>query len=176
MQFRVRGNARARAAPLPARLRSVARIPPSAATRERTLTLDEYEDPKSHMMLMLLDAKRWREPVTETPKLGSVEIWNLVNLTEDTHPIHLHLVRFQILDRQLFDADEYRTSGTMNLVGKPVPPEPNEMGWKDTVRAAPGMITRIIARFDGYAGRYVWHCHVLEHAANEMMRPFEVIA
>jgi spore coat protein A len=114
--------------------------------------------------------------VTEKPELGSVEIWNLVNLTEDTHPIHVHLVRFQLLERQPFDADEYKTSGRMQLTGKPVPPSPGEAGWKDTVRADAGMITRIIVRFDGYAGRYVWHCHVLEHAANEMMRPFEVVA
>jgi spore coat protein A len=105
-----------------------------------------------------------------------VEVWSLLNLTDDSHPIHLHLVRFQILERQLFDADEYQTSGTMRWLGSPVPPAPNEAGWKDTVVAAPGMATRIIARFEGYTGRYVWHCHVLEHAANEMMRPFEVVA
>ena len=64
----------------------------------------------------------------------------------------------------------------MQTIGAPVPPEPGETGWKDTVRAEPGMITRIIARFDGYVGRYVWHCHLLEHAANEMMRPFDVVA
>ncbi len=126
-------------------------------------------------MLMLLDRKYWRDPVSEKPRLGTVEIWSLVNLTEDTHPSHLHLVRFQVLDRQLFDADEYQTSGTMRFVGEPIPPEPGETGWKDTVRVHPGTITRIAARFDGFAGRYVWHCHVLEHAANEMMRPFEVV-
>jgi spore coat protein A len=181
MQFRVRVPAEANAsaalaAKLPTKLRTIERLAPASATKTRLLTLNEYEDPKTHMMLMMLNGTRWREPVTENPRLGSTEIWSFVNLTEDTHPIHLHLVRFQVLDRQLFDADEYLTSGAMNLVGKPVPPEANEMGWKDTVRAAPGMITRIIAKFDGYAGRYVWHCHVLEHAANEMMRPFEVVA
>jgi spore coat protein A len=131
-------------------------------------------DPKTHTMLMLLNATRWREPVTEKPVLGTIEIWKFVNLTEDTHPIHLHLVRFQILDRQPFDADEYLTSGKMRLTARPVRPEPSESGWKDTVQAYPGMITRILVRFEGYAGRYVWHCHVLEHAANEMMRPFVV--
>jgi spore coat protein A len=124
---------------------------------------------------MLLNATRWHQPVTERPTLGSVEIWDLVNLTEDIHPVHLHLVRFQIAHRQPFDRDEYMTTGKMTLLGAPVPPAANEAGWKDTVRADPGMITRIIVRFDGYAGRYVWHCHVLEHAANEMMRPFEVV-
>ena len=152
------------------------KIPESAAVNTRTLTLNEYHDPKTNRMLMLLNAKRWHEPVTEKPELDSVEIWNLMNLTEDSHPIHLHLVRFQILDRQLFDADAYNTSGKLELVRAPVPPAANEAGWKDTVRVDPGTITRIIMRFEGYPGRYVWHCHLLEHAANEMMRPFEVVA
>ena len=179
MQIRV--GARSKAAKLPARalpktLRSIRRITESEAVVTRHLTLDEYDDPKTMRMLMLLDGKYWRDAVTEKPKLGTTEIWNLMNLTEDTHPIHLHLVRFQILDRQVFDADEYQTSGKLRLIGKRSLPEPGEDGWKDTVRAHPGSITRIAARFEGYAGRYVWHCHVLEHAANEMMRPFEVIA
>ncbi len=176
MQLRVAAGARAAEAALPARLRPLPRTPVTAAVKTRTLTLDEYQDPKTHRMLMLLNGTYWREPVSEQPELGSVEVWNLVNLTEDTHPIHLHLVRFQILNRQRFDADEYNTSGTMRLLGDPIAPDPNEAGWKDTVRAGPGLITRIITRFEGYAGRYVWHCHVLEHAANEMMRPFEVVA
>lgn len=175
MQFRVGPRAAGRSAPLPVALRPVAKIRESEAVRTRTLTLNEYMDPKTHTMLMLLNATRWHEPVTEKPVLGTVEIWNLMNLTEDTHPIHLHLVRFQVLDRQVFDSDGYPTTGRMKFVGNPVPPEPSEDGWKDTVQAHPGMITRIIVRFDGYVGRYVWHCHVLEHAANEMMRPFEVV-
>ncbi len=175
MQFRVGAKATSRSAPLPSTLRPMAKIRESEAVNTRTLTLNEYMDPKTHTMLMLLNATRWHAPVTEKPALGTVEIWNLVNLTEDTHPIHLHLVRFQILDRQAFDTDGYMTFGKMNRIGKPVPPEPGEEGWKDTVQAHPGMITRIIVRFEGYAGRYVWHCHLLEHAANEMMRPFEVV-
>jgi spore coat protein A len=176
MQLRVGAQSAQKDASVPRTLRPVAKIPESAATRTRTLTLNEYEDPKTHAMLMLLNATRWHQPVTERPALGSVEIWDLVNLTEDTHPVHLHLVRFQVVHRQAFDSDEYLTTGKMTLLGAPVPPAANEAGWKDTVRADSGMITRIIVRFDGYAGRYVWHCHVLEHAANEMMRPFEVVA
>jgi spore coat protein A len=114
-------------------------------------------------------------PVTENPKLNSVEIWNLVNVTDDAHPIHLHLVRFQILDRRRFDAFAYQYENVLRYRGGPIPPDPGEAGWKDTVRADPGMITRIIVRFEGYVGRYVWHCHILEHEDNEMMRPYEVI-
>ena len=176
MQLRVAPGPRRHEAPLPAALRRVARIPESAAAKSRTLTLNDYKDKARQRMIMLLNKSYWRDEVTEKPELDSVEIWSLMNLTDDTHPIHLHLVRFQVLDRQKFDADELKTSGHLEKVGAPVSPEPNEMGWKDTVRAYPGFITRIIARFEGYAGRYVWHCHVLEHAANEMMRPFEVVA
>jgi spore coat protein A len=175
LQFRVRRGSAGRSAPLPARLRPVAQVDESTAVKTRTLTLNQYRDPVTNGMLMLLNATRWAAAVTESAALDSVEIWSLVNLTEDVHPIHLHLVRFRILDRQAFDADEYLISGAMNLRADRVPPEPSEAGWKDTVRAEPSMITRILVRFEGYAGRYVWHCHVLEHAANEMMRPFEVV-
>jgi spore coat protein A len=142
--------------------------------KTRTLGLDEYQDPR-HGMLMLLGGARWHDPVTEKPVLDSTEIWELVNYTGDTHPIHLHLVRFQVLERQRFDIDAVRFENKMQHVGAPIPPDANELGWKDTVQAHPESITRIIVRFEDYAGRYVWHCHVLEHAANEMMRPFEVI-
>jgi spore coat protein A len=96
--------------------------------------------------------------------------------TDDAHPIHLHLVRFQILDRQSFDPIVHRRTGKVHFGGPPIPADPSEAGWKDTVRADPQMLTRIIVRFEGYTGRYVWHCHILEHEDNEMMRPYDVIA
>jgi len=113
--------------------------------------------------------------VTENPVLDSVEIWNLINLTNDDHPIHLHLVRFQILDRRGFDVAAYKSSGELRYVTPPLPPDPVEAGWKDTVRADHGMVTRIIIRFEGFTGRYVWHCHNLEHEDNQMMRPYAVL-
>jgi spore coat protein A len=115
-------------------------------------------------------------PVTENPILDSTEIWSLINLSDDSHPIHLHLVRFQVLDRRPFERSAYQLRGEIRFLGPPVPPDGNEMGWKDTVRADVGMITRIIIRFEGFTGRYVWHCHILEHEDNEMMRPFDVVA
>jgi len=126
---------------------------------------------------MLLNNAHWNMPVTENPSLNSVEIWNLMNVTEDAHPIHLHMVRFQILDRRRFDAFAYQNENNLlRYRGAAIAPEAQEAGWKDTVRADPGMVTRIIVRFDGYVGRYVWHCHILEHEDNEMMRPYDVIA
>jgi spore coat protein A len=85
------------------------------------------------------------------------------------------MVRFQILDRRRFDAFTYLNSGELRYTGPVTPPEAFEAGWKDTVRADPKMVTRIIVRFEGFAGRYVWHCHVLEHEDNEMMRPYDVV-
>ena len=127
-------------------------------------------------MRMLLNGMHWDMPISERPVLGSVEIWSFVNLTPDPHPIHLHLVRFRILDRREFDVDAYKKSKSLRLTGPAMPPDPNESGWKDTVRCPAKTVTRIIARFEGFTGRYVWHCHVLEHEDNEMMRPFEVIS
>jgi spore coat protein A len=161
---------------LPSSLRPVPKIPESAATQTRMLTLVEVDDMVQRPVTMLLNNVHWNMPVTENPVLDSIEIWNLINLTDDSHPIHLHLVRFQILDRRSFDVSAYWTTGKLKFFGPPIPPDPSEAGWKDTVRADPAMVTRIIIRFEGYTGRYVWHCHILEHEDNEMMRPYDVIA
>ena len=100
---------------------------------------------------------------------------DIPDVTDDSHPIHLHLVRFQILDRRRFDTFEFQASGNLRITGPAQPPAPEESGWKDTVRADPAMVTRIIIPFEGYPGRYVWHCHILEHEDNEMMRPYDVL-
>ncbi len=176
MQFRVSGEPAPGPRKLPGSLRPVEKIPRTAAVKTRALKLNEYMDPKTHAMVMLLNDAYWRDPVTEKPVLDTVEIWELVNFTEDTHPIHLHLVRFQLLDRQHFDVDAFNVEHKVKTLGAPILPEASEAGWKDTIQAYPGMITRIIIPFHGYPGRFVWHCHVLEHAANEMMRPFEVVS
>ncbi|MEJ2710413.1 MAG: multicopper oxidase domain-containing protein, partial [Anaerolineales bacterium] len=106
------------------------------------------------------DPLQWMDDITENPGLGSTEVWEIHNTTEDAHPIHLHLVQFQVVERE--DGD-----GNMRT------PEPWESGWKDTVIAYPGEITRIKATFD-IQGLYVWHCHIVEHEDNEMMRPYYV--
>lgn len=163
------------ASALPATLRPYAKTPESAAVQTRPLALLEQMTLKGESMLMLLNGAHWDMPVTENPALDSVEIWSFINTTDDTHPIHLHLVRFQILDRRRFDVFAYQNGGKLRYTGPVVPPSPSESGWKDTVRADSKMVTRIIVKFEGYAGRYVWHCHVLEHEDNEMMRPYEIV-
>lgn len=103
----------------------------------------------------------WADPITENPTVGSTEIWEIHNLTKDAHPIHIHEVQFQVLDRQKLPAGGRR------------PPEAWERGFKDTVLAYPQETTRVKVRF-GQTGRYMWHCHLLEHEDNEMMRPLRV--
>jgi spore coat protein A len=177
MEFRVSNATDLRdPSSLPASLRAVEATSEATAVETRRIPLLEFKSPNGDSMTMLLGGMHWNMPITEKPVIDTVEIWELINTTEDSHPIHLHLVRFQILDRRSFDEPLYYATRRIRYTGPVVPPEPFEAGWKDTVRAHSKMITRIIVRFEGYVGRYVWHCHLLEHEDNEMMRPFEVLA
>lgn len=123
----------------------------------------------------LLNNMMWDDPITEKPILGRIELWRLINAGRGIHPIHVHLVQFNILDRQPFDTVKYNSTGEIVFTGPAIPPDPNEIGWKDTIRANPGFITRIIMRFTGYVGLYVWHCHILEHEDYDMMRPIKTL-
>ena len=174
MQFRVGNERVSDPSQLPKSLGAVERIAEQQAIRTRAMTLDEFDADNGMAMTMLLNRKHWADPVTEQVKLNSVEIWELANLTQDTHPIHLHMVRFQVLDRRSFSVDDYLATNKLPLryTDKAQPPAAHEMGWKDVVQCPPETVTRILIPFQGYAGRYVWHCHVLEHEANDMMRPY----
>jgi spore coat protein A len=176
LEFRVRDRGRADASALPATLRKVPRIDPATAVQHRLLTVGEQDDASGNPMMMMLDGKMWSDPVTEKPKQGTIETWSFVNITGDAHPIHLHLVRFQVIDRRPFDLFAWNAGRKIKYTGPAQPPEPHEAGWKDTVRADPGMVTRIAMRFEGEPGRYVWHCHYLEHEDNEMMRPYQLLS
>jgi FtsP/CotA-like multicopper oxidase with cupredoxin domain len=160
---------------------------------------------------VLLNAREWDTDDIERPRVNTLECWEIVNLTADTHPIHLHLVQFRVVDRQPFNVDAYMqdvfgvteltndevetVTGSFPsphdyLTGPPVGPTATEHGWKDTVQAHPGMVTRILVPFGPdagpgvpfgqhvttpFTGRYVWHCHILDHEDNEMMLPYEVV-
>ncbi|WP_345023057.1 multicopper oxidase [Actinomadura keratinilytica] len=148
--------------------------PLGAARRTRRLSLSEADSarlkgvgPRAAFLGTLDRAGRpvpltWDAPVTEDPVAGTTEIWEIHNTTPDAHPIHIHEVHFQVVDRQ-------RTGRRARA------PEAWERGPKDTVLALPNEITRVKARFDR-AGRFVWHCHLLEHEDNEMMRPYLIRA
>jgi spore coat protein A len=213
MQFTVISGTPVTPPTLPTTLLTMPVLTPDSPSRIMTLTevmgmLGPVE--------ILLDGQKWSATISETPRVGSTEDWIIVNPTADTHPIHLHLVQFQVVSRQMFKVNKYTkdwmalngmpplTSPTVNvpsltpyLTGKVQPPAANELGWKDTVQVPTGMVTIIRVRFapldapisgpgtpapgtnlypfdPTFGPGYVWHCHILDHEDNEMMRPFLV--
>jgi FtsP/CotA-like multicopper oxidase with cupredoxin domain len=171
--------------------------------KTRWLTLQEVMGAAGPVEI-LLDGQKWSAPISENPVGGSTEEWVIVNPTADTHPIHLHLVQFQLVSRQPFQVKKFQTNWTalngmaplMNptipvdptpyLQGKPQAPAANEKGWKDTIQMRPGEVTTIRVRFTAQDGSaytfdpktapgYVWHCHIIDHEDNEMMRPYLVM-
>jgi FtsP/CotA-like multicopper oxidase with cupredoxin domain len=149
--------------PTALRLPNRNRVNPEAARRTREVTMgmrmDEYG-----LMVHDLNGKAWGDGIDVKPQLGSTEIWELENETNHTHPIHLHLVEFEVLERDRGD-DQHA----------PRPPLPNERGGKDVVRVDPGETVRIAAKFGDFTGQFPFHCHILEHEEHDMMRSFEVV-
>jgi spore coat protein A, manganese oxidase len=116
----------------------------------------------------------WMDPVTENPAVGDTEVWEFYNATADAHPMHIHEVAFQVVNREGLAVDENgEVIRPIQLTGNVTPPEPWENGWKDTVVAYPGQVTRLRLRFVN-PGQFVWHCHIVEHEDNEMMRPYRI--
>jgi spore coat protein A, manganese oxidase len=175
--------------PLPVPL-GVTALPPGVPVRQ--LTLNEAFDLHGRLAQLLgtnvpvagAYGRAYMDASTENVTAGSMEVWQIANLTADTHPIHFHLVNVQVISRQPFS--NYR-NGVPNLTGAPLPPAADERGWKETVRMNPGEVTTVIMRFDlpsvpfavppsprtgGH--EYVWHCHILEHEEHDMMRPLIV--
>ncbi|MFA9423599.1 MAG: multicopper oxidase family protein [Sedimentibacter sp.] len=180
---------------------------------KKTFTLNVVKQTSGRAPKLLLNGQKWGSPVTESPIVGSTVEWEIVNLTTDAHPIHVHLIQFLIANRQDFDKTNYEDEWIqLNgkpplfhptitlpvepfLTGNPIDPSLNERGWKDTVLALPGKVTRLKLRFapqdaepnkvkpgvnlfpfDPTIGPgYVWHCHILDHVDNEMIRPIIVI-
>jgi spore coat protein A, manganese oxidase len=187
--------------------------PTQTITRTRSLTLNENFDKYGRLQQMLgttvLQSNgTYGQPLlntpTEKPKAGTTEIWEIYNLTGDTHPIHFHLVNVQVLSRQPFVVK----FGRFTKMGQAAPPYPDERGWKETVRMNPGEVTRVAMTFtlppnppnvtakpgppptgnynllsprildsngQPIGYEYVWHCHILEHEEHDMMRPLVVI-
>jgi len=123
-------------------------------------------------------ATRFNDAATWFVELGATEVWKVLNLTEDTHPFHVHLVQFRLLGRDRYDSHGFDgatdTAATATFTA-PGTIDDNETGWKDTVRVNPGELVAISARFDGFTGRYMYHCHLLEHEDHDMMRPYVVV-
>jgi spore coat protein A, manganese oxidase len=213
MQFTVNNGTPVHPLPLPSSLNNIPVLTPDSPAR--TLVLYEVESSIGEPLMVTLQGQSFDSPVSETPRVGSTEDWMFVDITGDAHPIHLHLVQFQVISRQGINAAKYTSDWVaLNgqppldhptitlpinnyLQGKPVAPAPNENGWKDTVIVYPGQVTVIRVRFapltaptagpgapspgvnlypfDPTIGPgYVWHCHIVDHEDNEMMRPYIV--
>lgn len=181
MAFRVGTGSAKDASRIPDKLRPepLPRLAPTAPARQLVLLEgeDEHGRLKTQLGTVRQGAMNWHDPVTEDPLLDAVEVWEFFNTTPDTHPMHVHLVHFQVLGHRRFIA-EVEENGVLRGVRwreNERPPLRAERGPKDTVRVPPGTCTRIVARFDR-PGRFVWHCHILSHEDHEMMRPFVVRA
>ncbi|MGZ4355724.1 MAG: multicopper oxidase family protein [Gaiellaceae bacterium] len=118
--------------------------------------------------------RKWMDPVTENPAVGATEVWEMYNTTADAHPMHIHEVAFEVVNREgLVLSAEGEVEEPIELDGEITAPEPWESGFKDTVIAYPGQVIRLKAHFTS-PGQFVWHCHIVEHEDNEMMRPYRI--
>jgi spore coat protein A, manganese oxidase len=184
--------------PLPVPI-GITALPPGV--RVRRVTLNETADAYGRLIQFLGTdrplvnngqgyGRAYEDPTTEVialPASGTAsEVWQIINLTGDTHPIHFHLVNAQIISRQPFNVKNYN-GGAPTYVGPAVPPNAEESGWKDTVRANPGEVIAVYIPFKlskvpftvpasprTGGNEYVWHCHILEHEEHDMMRPLVV--
>ncbi|HET7325063.1 MAG TPA: multicopper oxidase domain-containing protein, partial [Halococcus sp.] len=170
---------------LPSELTQVPEIPVDSVDNERYLTLTMQTDDYGRRLHLLGTEEeptglRMHDPVTEKPTLGDTEIWNFANLTAMSHPIHLHLVHFQVLGRQ--SVGDYDPAEDDIEPEALEPPEPYELGWNDVVTVDPAEVVHVIIHFGEYeglfnnqTGDYMWHCHMVEHEDHDMMRPFRVL-
>jgi len=164
-------------------LPAIAPLPAETNTRPLALIemMSNVHDGPSEAVLGNVDGngnavhKMWADEISENPNVGDTEVWEFYNFTADAHPMHVHEVTFELVNREalVLDPDTGEPVQPVQLSGAPRPPEAWEMGLKDTVTAYPGEVTRIRAKFDT-PGTFVWHCHIVSHEDNEMMRPYRI--
>jgi FtsP/CotA-like multicopper oxidase with cupredoxin domain len=167
-------------------LPAITALPPATVTRPLALLeqASAFTDGPAEAMLGTVDGdpnvapgvcvkRLWMDPVTENPAVGTTEVWELYNTTADAHPMHIHEVHFQVVSRQDILIDEETLEVQVAPGSTPAGPEPWEIGFKDTVIAYPGQVTRVRLQFTS-PGQFVWHCHIVEHEDNEMMRPYRI--
>jgi FtsP/CotA-like multicopper oxidase with cupredoxin domain len=183
MQFRVVPAVGVDDSTPPQFLKLPAITPLPAETKTRPLALIEelsefFEDAPAEALLGIvtdgvLVKREWMDPVTENPAVGATEVWELYNTTADAHPMHIHEITFEVVNREGLVLEGEEVKIPIELDGNVSPAEAWESGFKDTVIAYPGQVTRVRARF-ATPGQFVWHCHIVEHEDNEMMRPYRI--
>ncbi|CAI5471191.1 unnamed protein product [Closterium sp. Yama58-4] len=194
MRFVILDRSPFKASSIPRRIVPVPSIDFSKIHRVRWKKLVETANPISGMPeRVTIDGLRYMDTATEIPVQGTSEIWHIINLSADAHPIHLHLVQFRVVSRRAFDAQAYQANKcsftSKNrpscFVGPEMKAQKHEIGWKDTVPALPGQVLTFWVGWYGQDGKpfefdpttgpgYVWHCHILDHEDNDMMRPLKI--
>ena len=169
--------------PMYLQLPAIDPVPTESTTRKLALLemMSMVHDGPAEAMLGNLDElgmpmhQMWMDPITENPNVGDTEVWEFYNFTADAHPMHVHEVVFEVVNREklVIDPATEEPVQPVQLTGEVRPPEAWESGLKDTVTAYPGEVTRIRSKFD-HPGQFVWHCHIVEHEDNEMMRPYRI--
>ncbi|KAH7658527.1 Bilirubin oxidase protein [Dioscorea alata] len=172
---------------------------PQSAVKTRYITMYEYTTPSDEPTHLYLNGKAYEDPATETPKSGTSEIWHVINLTDDNHPLHIHLAHLSVLEqREILELEKFKDCMTKlndaikchvdnHAVGKKDKVAKHERGWKNVFKAQPGFVTTMLVRFkllgpgnttypfDATAEPgYVYHCHILDHEDNAMMRPLKL--
>ncbi|XP_059655414.1 multicopper oxidase LPR1-like [Cornus florida] len=199
MKFVVKQNREVDTWRVPAKLIKYPSPDLSSASLTRYIAMYEYASDIDEPTHLYMNGKSYEAPATETPKVGATEVWNVINLTEDNHPVHIHLGLFVVLDQtEIVKVDEFRDC--MNKFndaikcqiskyarGKKIAVPVHEKGWKNVYKMTPGYVTKILVRFayihsnasysfDATAEPgYVYHCHILDHEDNVMMRPLKLI-
>ncbi|MGC5258125.1 multicopper oxidase family protein [Gordonia sp. DT218] len=159
------GTGRGDRRPVPTTLRGgrnrPARIPPPARPDViRRVSVSQPYEVRLPPAIMSLNNLRYSDPQIEKPREGTVERWDIINITPDPHPIHLHLIMFRVLGRRPLRTVDYQAANPQPPIGTRWAPDPSnfyagpmrpaaawEAGWKDTVRADGGQVTSILVRF-----------------------------
>eukprot|EP00249_Psilotum_nudum_P013898 c24574_g1_i3 orf=289-1620(-) len=184
---------------IPRDLIPIRRLHKNMTVKTRYITMYEYDSNTGNPTHLLLNFLPFTSPTTETPKQGTTELWYIINLTDDNHPLHLHLVAFQVVSQQALNDTDDLVNCMLKLKdaekcdvwkyatkNKPTHPPANEAGWKNVYKVKPSYVTAILSRFSqvdmstfpfnaSAEPGYVYHCHILDHEDNEMMRPFKIL-
>ncbi|CAH8308467.1 unnamed protein product [Eruca vesicaria subsp. sativa] len=199
MKFKIKHESEKDTSRIPTKLIQYPRADVSKSVRTRYIAMFEYVSSADEPTHLYINGLPYNAPVTETPKIDTSEVWEVINLTEDNHPLHIHLGLFKVLEQTaLVETEKFTDCMTERndavkcqiskyARGNKTAVTAHERGWKNVFKMMPGHVTKILVRFsyvhsnESYSfdatqePGYVYHCHILDHEDNMMMRPFEMV-